>query len=141
MRDSARTARTVARCVATFDLLATGCLAVPGIETRFFDVLLQLDAAFGFGTPVVPLPALGLLLANLAGALGVLWALVRIAWPLRRLVAADAVARVAVAALIAYSIEARGVTPVLWAFVATELIGSALQAFVLPRLRDPFTRL
>ena len=32
----------------------------------------------------------------------------------------------------------------LWAFVATELIGSALQAFALPSLRDPrepFTRL
>jgi hypothetical protein len=67
----------------------------------------------------------------------VLWALVRIAWPLRRLVAADAVARVGVAALIAYSIEVRGVTPVLWGFVATELIGSAAQAWALPRLRDP----
>jgi hypothetical protein len=137
MRDSARTARIVVRCVAAFDLFATGCLAVPGIETRFFEVLLQLDAAFGFATPAVPLTTLGLLLANLAGALGVLWALVRIAWPLRRLVAADAVARIAVAALIAYSIEVRGVTPVLWAFVATELIGSAAQAWVLPSLRDP----
>jgi hypothetical protein len=141
MRDSARTARIVVRWVAVFDLVATSCLAIPGIETRFFDVLLQLDAAFGLGTPAVPLTALGLLLANLAGALGVLWALVRIAWPLRRLVAADAVARVAVAALIAYSIDARGLTPMLWAFVATELIGSALQAFVLPRLRDPSIRL
>lgn len=141
MKDSAR---TVVRCVAAFDLFATGCLAVPGVEARFFDASLQLDAAFGFATPAAPLTALGLLLANLAGALGVLWALVRIAWPLRRLVASDAVARVAVAALIAYSIDARGLTPVLWAFVATELIGSALQAMVLPRLRDrrePFTRL
>jgi hypothetical protein len=62
---------------------------------------------------------------------------VRIAWPLRRLVAADAVARLGVAALIAYSIEVRGLSPVLWAFVATELLGSALQAWVFPRLRDP----
>jgi len=72
-----------------------------------------------------------------AGALGVVWALVRIAWPLRRLVASDAVARIGVAALIAYAIQTRGVTPVLWTFVATELIGSAAQAWVLPRLRDP----
>lgn len=134
MRD---TARTVARCVATFDLLATGCLAVPGMETRFTALLTQLDATFGFAAPFPPLTPLGLLLANLAGALGVVWALVRIAWPLRRLVAADAIARVGVAALFAHAIEVRGVTPVLWAFVATELIGSAAQAWVLPRLRDP----
>jgi len=130
-------ARTVARAVACFDLLATGCLAVPGVEARFLDVVMRIDAGLGFGTPFAALAPLGLLLANLAGALGVLWALVRIAWPLRRLVAADAVARVGVAALIAYSIELRGVTPVLWAFVAAELLGSAAQAFTLPRLRDP----
>jgi hypothetical protein len=130
-------ARTMARCVAVFDLLATGCLAGPGFETRFTDALAQLDALAGFATPVASLTPLGLLLANLAGALGVLWALVRIAWPLRRLVAADAVARLGVAALIAYSIEVRGLSPVLWAFVATELLGSALQAWVFPRLRDP----
>jgi hypothetical protein len=123
--------------VAVFDLLATACLAVPGFETRFTDALVRLDALGGFATSVAPLPPLGLLLANLTGALGVVWALVRIAWPLRRLVAADAVARIAVAALIAYSIEVRGVSPVLWLFVATEFLGSAAQAWVLPRLRDP----
>jgi hypothetical protein len=131
------------RCVASFDLLATACLAVPGFETRFTDALMQLDTLFGFATPVAPLTPLGLLFANLAGALGVLWALARLAWPLRRLVGADAVARLAVAALIAYSIRSRGTTPVLWIFVATELLGAALQAWVLPRLRDPresFTR-
>jgi len=67
----------------------------------------------------------------------VLWALVRIAWPLRRLVASDAVARCAVALLLAYSIEARGVSPVLYSFVATELLGAAVQAWALPRLREP----
>ena len=130
-------ARTVARCVAAFDLLVTGCLAAPGFETRFTDALVYFDALFGFATPFAPLTPLGLLLANLAGALGVVWALARIAWPLRRLVALDAVARLGVAALIGYSIEVRGVSPVLWAFVATELAGSAAQAWVLPRLRDP----
>lgn len=129
-------ARTVARAVAGFDLLVTGCLAIPGVEQRFFDALLRIDAMLGFATPTVALPPLGLLLANLAGALGVLWALVRIAWPLRRLVASDAVARCAVALLITVSIAARGVTPVLYAFVATELLGAALQAWALPRLRD-----
>ena len=130
-------ARTTVRAVAAFDLLATGCLVVPGVEARFFDAVMRLDAALGIGTPFAALPPLGLLLANLAGALGVLWALVRIAWPLRRLVASDAVARCAVALLLAYSIAARGVTPLLYAFVATELLGAALQAWALGRLRDP----
>ena len=130
-------ARMIVRAVAGFDLLATGCLAIPGIERPFFDALMRIDAALGIGTPFSALPPLGLLLANLAGALGVLWALVRIAWPLRRLVASDAIARCAVALLLAYSIAVRGVTPVLYGFVATELLGAALQASALARLRDP----
>ncbi len=134
MREGARTAT---RGVAVFDLLVTGCLAVPGFETRFTDAVSQLDALAGFATPVASLTPLGVLFANLAGALGVVWALARIAWPLRRLVAADAVARLAVAALIAHSIEVRGLSPLLWIFVATELIGAAVQAWVFPRLRDP----
>jgi hypothetical protein len=121
----------VARGAAGFDLVATGALAVPGLEQRFLDLLYALDAALGFGTPAVALPPFGLFLANLAGALGVLWALVRIARPERRLVRADAIGRCAVAALIAHAILARGVTPVLWGFVATELVGAAAQAWAL----------
>lgn len=128
-----KSGRAVARGAAIFDLAATGALAVPGLERRFLDLLYALDAALGFGTPPVALPPLGLLLANLAGALGVLWALVRITRPERRLVRADAIARCFVAALIAHAILARGATPVLWAFVATELVGAAAQAGALAR--------
>jgi hypothetical protein len=131
VRDDRRTAANVARAAAGFDLLATGCLAVPGLEQRFLDAL----AALGFATPAVALPPLGLFLANLAGALGVLWALVRIARPEPRLVRADAIARCAVEGLIAHAIVVRGARPVLYAFVATELAGAAAQAWALPRLR------
>jgi hypothetical protein len=128
-------ATNVARAVALFDLLATACLAVPGLETRFLGALDAIDAALGLGTPPTVLPPLGLFLANLAGALGVLWALVRIARPEPRLVRADAIARCAVAGLIAHAVAVRGATPVLYAFVATELAGAAAQAWALPRLR------
>lgn len=135
-----RAARHVARAVAGFDLVATGLLAVPGLESRFLAALMQIDAALGFATPAVSLPAFALLLANLAGALGVLWALVRLAWPWRELVRADVLGRCAVAALIGWSIVGRGVSPVLWAFVASELVGAAAQSWALPRLPRWTTR-
>jgi hypothetical protein len=121
----------VARGAAGFDLVVTSALAVPGLETRFLEALFALDAALGFATPALPLGALGATLANLAGALGVLWALVRLARPDAFLVRADAIGRCAVATLLAYAIVGRGVTPVLWAFVATELAGAAAQAWAL----------
>ena len=43
MDDSRRTARRVARWAAGFDLAATGLLAVPGLERRLVDVLMQID--------------------------------------------------------------------------------------------------
>ncbi|RIL05286.1 MAG: hypothetical protein DCC71_10965 [Proteobacteria bacterium] len=123
----------MARAAAGFDLVATACL-LPGLETRLLAALAEADAALGLATPSPPLAPIGLLLANLAGALGVLWAWVRIARPWRELVAADAAARCAVAAILVGAIELRGVTPVLYAFVATELLGAAAQAWALPRL-------
>jgi hypothetical protein len=129
-------ARRAARAVACFDLAATGLLAVPGVELRFFDLLFAIDAMLGWATPRESLGPLALFLANLAGALGVLWALVRIAWPQRRLVASDAAARCGVGALITYAVLARGATPVLFAFVATELVGAAIEAWAAPRLKE-----
>jgi hypothetical protein len=130
----------VARAVAGCDLVVTSLLAVPGLERRFVDALMQVDAALGLATPAVALPPLALLFANLAGALGVLWALVRLARPWNELVRADALGRCAVATLIAVSIVRGGVTPLLWAFVATELGGAVAQAWVLrhlPRAAGP----
>jgi hypothetical protein len=116
---------------AGFDLVVTGLLAVPGLERRFLALLEAADAALGFATPWAPFPPLALGFANLAGALGVLWALVRLARPDPFLVRADAIGRCAVAALLTHAIAVRGATPVLWAFVATELAGAAAQAWAL----------
>lgn len=143
MRDFQRAATRVARSAAGFDLVVTGLLAAPGLEQRLVDALMRIDAALGFATPAVALPALALFFANLAGALGVLWAVVRLAWPWRELVGADVLGRCAVAALIGAAIARGGVTPVLWAFVATELAGAAAQAWALghlPRRPGPLRR-
>jgi hypothetical protein len=134
MKDFRRPAIRVVRAAAAFDLVATGILAVPGLERRFVDALMQIDAALGLGTPSVALPPLALFFANLAGALGVLWALVRLAWPWRELAQADAIGRCFVAAGIARAILVDGVTPVLWAFVATEAIGAIAQIWALRHL-------
>jgi len=70
--------------------------------------------------------AVSLMFVNIMGILGVIWALARIGSPNDELSRLDALGRIIVAALIIHAIT-WGATPILWAFVATELIGSALQ--------------
>ncbi|HEU4429551.1 MAG TPA: hypothetical protein VFT98_12400, partial [Myxococcota bacterium] len=97
----------------------------------FVSALYAADRAFGGGRTTPELGALGLFFANLAGLLGVLWALVRIARPEPWLARADAIARCAVAALIAWGLVGGDLPAVMWAFVATELLGAAAQAWVM----------
>jgi hypothetical protein len=123
----------VARAAAAFDLVVTAALAIPGIDRRFVELLNAADAALGFATAPIALPPFGFFLANLAGALGVLWALVRLARPEPHLVRADAIARCFVAFLIVHAVALRGVTPVLLAFAATELLGAVAQLWALAR--------
>ena len=70
--------------------------------------------------------AVSLMFVNIMGILGVIWALARIGSPNDELSRLDALGRIIVAALIIHAIT-WGATPILWVFVATELIGSALQ--------------
>jgi len=123
----------VARAAAAFDLVVTAALAIPGLDRRFVDLLNAIDAALGFGTAPIELPPFGFFLANLAGALGVLWALVRLARPEPYLVRADAIGRCFVAFLIVHAVGVRGVTPMLLAFAATELLGAVAQLWALAR--------
>ncbi|MCP5068038.1 MAG: hypothetical protein GY946_15865 [bacterium] len=64
---------------------------------------------------------------NIAGVLGVLWAIVRLRWPLAVLAHTDAIARCFVAALIVYYVVSFPVPPIFLVFVATELLGTGLQ--------------
>jgi len=79
------------------------------------------------------LPGIAWFFVNLAGALGVLWALVRIARPEPWLARADALGRCAVATLIAGYLVAGALPALMAAFVASELLGAAAQAWVLGR--------
>lgn len=73
---------------------------------------------------------LAMMFVHIMGVLGVIWATARLHIPSPFLARTDALARLAVAALIVYAM-AEGTTPVLWLFVATEIGGSAVQFAVL----------
>jgi hypothetical protein len=117
------------RLIAGFDLVVTGLFALPFTAPVFVDTLFALDRALGgpFATP--SLGALGWFFANLAGVIGVLWALVRLLRPEAWLARADALGRCAVAALIGWNLALEQLPALMWAFVATELLGAAAQAW------------
>ncbi len=115
------------RAVAVFDLIATGLLAVPVWSDH---VLAWLLSGFGLlGSPAdwLPLPLTTSIFLNLAGLLGVLWNGYRLLSPEPLLVRMDQWGRIAVAALLGYFLICRGAPVVLWLFVASELIGSAVE--------------
>ncbi|MFZ3033467.1 MAG: hypothetical protein WA138_05595 [Parvibaculum sp.] len=80
----------------------------------------------GVDSRIPTFDAVSLMFVNIMGILGVIWALARIGSPNEDLSRLDALGRLIVAALIIHAIT-WGATPLLWAFVGTELIGSALQ--------------
>lgn len=117
----------VIRACAAFDLLVTGLLALPLASRAFVAALYALD-----GAGAAPeLPGIAWFFVNLAGGLGVLWALVRLLRPEPWLARADAIGRCGVAALIAGYLAAGQLPRVMLAFVATELIGAAAQRWAL----------
>ena len=73
------------------------------------------------------------LFVNLAGVLGVLWALVRLRTPTPELALLDVAGRFAVAALILHATAAGGMTPLLHFFVASELGGAVAQYWAVRR--------
>jgi hypothetical protein len=130
--------RALVRCVrgcAAFDLAVTGCLAVPPFAKTFIEILFAGDAALDLRSLRVEFHPLHWLFVNLAGVLGVLWALARLRAPTPELALLDVGGRLAVAALILHATSAEGMTPLLHVFVATELAGAALQYWAVRRVR------
>lgn len=110
--------------MAWLDLWLFTPLALPFFSEIYITILkfahIQMGLAGGF-------PGFGPLhwvFINTTGILAVLWACIRIRYPLRDLALADAYARIAVAAILVFWIW-QGATPLLTLFVITE-IGGAL---------------
>lgn len=116
------------RGVAWVDLAVTLPFALPFIAEAVVALIYILDRWLGFGTPAIlfEMGPLAMMFVHIMGVLGVVWALARLRVPSPLLARIDALARLAVAALIVYAV-AEGATPVLWLFVVTEIGGSAVQ--------------
>ncbi|WP_421861623.1 hypothetical protein [Parvibaculum sp.] len=126
--------KKVIRGVALLDMAVTLPFALPFIAEIMILIISELDRWLGFYTPSgqFDIGPLAMMFVHIMGVLGVIWALARLHMVSLYLARMDAVARLAVAALIVSAI-AQGATPVLWLFVLTEIGGSAAQFSVLRR--------
>ena len=122
------------RTFAAIDLVLTAPLALPLFAVPFFDLLQWVDTTLGFETVWRTLDAFGWLFVHLAGVLGVLWALARLATPTRFLAALDAAGRGLVTGLMLHAMR-DGASPVFALFVASELIGAIVQGLLVTRPR------
>jgi hypothetical protein len=124
------------RAWAALDLVVTGCLAAPPAGRALFRGLDRVDRLLGGTGMPAGISELAWLFVEIAGVLGVLWALVRLARPTRVLGCADAIARGWVGWLIVRLVSLRAVPLVFAGFVLTEWGGAASQAWALrPRRR------
>ena len=127
---SEKTFRGTAWC----DLAVTAPFATPFIAEAIIALIYAIDREIGFATPAImfEMGPLAMMFVHIMGVLGVVWAIARLKKPVAELARIDAIARLAVAALILFSIT-EGATPVLWVFVLTEIAGSAVQFIALRR--------
>ncbi len=126
----------IVRVIAGFDLVVSGCLAIPVFARVFIQWLFAGDAALDLGSLRVEFHPLHWLFVNLAGVLGVLWAVVRLRTPTPEFALLDVVGRLAVAALILNAAAAEGMTPLLHVFVASEIGGAFAQYWAVRRARS-----
>jgi hypothetical protein len=116
----------IIRAFAWIDFAVTLPFALPYVSYWLIGLIYRLDMQLGLNSPVPSFDPVSLMFVNIMGVLGVIWALARIGRPSEDLARLDGLGRLVVAALIIHAIT-WGATPVLWAFVATELAGSAAQ--------------
>lgn len=116
----------IIRGFAWLDFAITLPFALPYVSHWLIGLIYHIDFLLGFASPIPGFDPVSLMFVNIMGVLGVIWALARIGAPTEYLSRLDGLGRLVVAALIIHAIT-WGATPVLWAFVATELAGSAAQ--------------
>ncbi len=126
-RSTPSQARRIIQTLALLDLAITLPLAFPCTASRFANAIYQAGSLMGEGAAVPSMPPLGWFFVNLAGALGVTWAIVRLIAPVWLLVLADVLCRSVVAALISYYVLQRTVPQFLLLFAGTEFVGACLQ--------------
>jgi hypothetical protein len=124
---------TPVRIWATVDALVTGPLLIPASALWLVDTLYQLNQLLDDQIPMPEFNGLQLFFVCLAGALGALWAMVRLLWPQPQLSLADSLGRLWVAGLISLFVIGHGLPDILWVFVLTELSGALHQGWNLLR--------
>jgi hypothetical protein len=132
----ARHRSRVIRFWASLDLVVTTALAIPPLARSLFSALDPIDRALGGAGMPLDLPGFAWLFLHVTGTLGVLWASVRLARPVRSLGWADAIGRAWVGFLILRFVLAGGVPRALLLFVITEWGGAAAQLVALLRERS-----
>lgn len=123
-------ARVTVRAVALFDLVVTGLLAFPVSGRGFVDLLYRLNGYFGGVSTSPPFDSVHWLFVNLAGVLGVVWALARLLEPTRQLANLDTAGRLAVSILILWYVALGSAPGMSLVAVVTELAGAAAQVRV-----------
>jgi hypothetical protein len=127
----------IVRAVALFDLVVTAILAFPVSGRGFVDLVFRLNGYFGGVSTSPAFDSVHWLFVNLAGVLGVVWALARLVEPSRLLASLDAAGRVAVSILILWYVVLGSAPGMSLAAVVTELAGAVVQVCV---ARDPGRR-
>lgn len=123
------------RVVALVDLLFTAPLAIPEFSNAYAALLLSGFGFLGSASAYVPLPLTTSVFCVLTGILGILWNGCRLVRPDSFLVRADIWGRIAVAAALSYFLVVHQAPVILWAFVATELVGAIIEKRALSGLR------
>lgn len=116
----------IIKAVAWVDLAVTLPFAQPTIAYWLIGYIYHLDQQWMMLSHVPTFDPLTLMFVNIMGVLGVVWAIARLRYPSEELARLDALARMVVAALIIHAIT-WGATPILYLFVFTEVMGSAVQ--------------
>ncbi|MCF8469898.1 MAG: hypothetical protein K9G30_03865 [Parvibaculum sp.] len=122
----------IIRGSAWCDLAITLPFALPFVAGVVITLLQEADRWLGLGTSAMTFVTgpLTMMFIHIMGVLGVVWAIARLCLPVPLLSRMDAIARIVVTALILHAMT-EGATPLLWFFIATEVLGSAAQFFAL----------
>ena len=124
-RFSATRFRQLVRASAIYDLLVTAPFATPWSFAWNWQQLSALNVRLG-GVALAPFDVYATLVACLMGSLVMVWSVLRLLTPERRLGRADGVARLLFSTWMAWALAVTG-QPLLWLFVVPEFAWGVAQ--------------